>query len=100
FRRCKKNLLNILENDHANYSTVNNAYSAYTRALNEIKEKTLELLKDGEYNLYCKFIDEIQEEEEEELNIRYESYLLNCQNNSIEKKEMLNNSPKENLEGS
>ncbi|SBT50280.1 hypothetical protein, conserved [Plasmodium ovale wallikeri] len=89
FKKTKRDLLNLLEEEFVNHSKVDSVYSDHVRVLHEVKEKTVEFLENGEYDLYCRFVDEMQEEEE--LNIRYESYLLSCpgkvdQRNDQEKK--------------
>ncbi|SBS88935.1 hypothetical protein, conserved [Plasmodium ovale curtisi] len=113
FKKTKRDLLNMLEEEFVNHVKLDSVYSDYVRCgyvqlerghigvkpcwervqsdllLHEVKEKTVEFLENGEYDLYCRFVDEMQEEEE--LNIRYESYLLSCpgkvdQRNDQEKK--------------
>ncbi|EUD64876.1 hypothetical protein C922_04720 [Plasmodium inui San Antonio 1] len=76
FTNTKRDLLELLETEFVSHGKVDRIYSDYVRCLNEVKERTIEFLENGEYELYCRFIDEMQEEDE--VNIRYESYLLSC----------------------
>ncbi|GAB69280.1 hypothetical protein PCYB_147080 [Plasmodium cynomolgi strain B] len=76
FTNAKRELLELLETEFVSHGKVDRVYSDYVRCLNEVKERTIEFLENGEYELYCRFIDEMQEEDE--INIRYESYLLSC----------------------
>ncbi|KJP87622.1 hypothetical protein AK88_02790 [Plasmodium fragile] len=74
FTNAKRELLELLETEFVSHGKVDQVYSNYIRCLNEVKEKTIEFLENGEYEPYCKFFDEMQEEDE--INVRYESYLL------------------------
>ncbi|GAW83826.1 hypothetical protein, conserved [Plasmodium gonderi] len=85
FKNAKKNLFELLETEFVNHSKVDKVYSNYIKYLNDVKGRTIEFLENGEYDFYCKFIDEMQEEEE--INIRYESYLLSNPITFNEKKE-------------
>ncbi|ANQ10997.1 Uncharacterized protein PCOAH_00052090 [Plasmodium coatneyi] len=76
FTNAKKDLLELLETEFVSHGKVDQVYSDYVRCLNEVKERTIEFLENGEYESYCKFFDEMQEEDE--INVRYESYLLSC----------------------
>ncbi|VUZ99158.1 clathrin adaptor domain-containing protein, putative [Plasmodium vivax] len=76
FTNAKRDLLELLETEFVSHGKVDRVYSDYVRCLNEVKERTIEFLENGEYDLYCRFIDEMQEEDE--INVRYESYLLSC----------------------
>ncbi|SBS82351.1 hypothetical protein, conserved, partial [Plasmodium malariae] len=85
FKISKRDLFEMLEDEFVNHLKVDSVYTNYVRLLNQIKEKTVEFLENGEYELYCRFMDEMQEEEE--LNIRYESYVLSCPHKTNEKNE-------------
>ncbi|SCP03734.1 conserved Plasmodium protein, unknown function [Plasmodium malariae] len=109
FKISKRDLFEMLEDEFVNHLKVDSVYTNYVRLLNQIKEKTVEFLENGEYELYCRFMDVIQikyeqmehnniclmfahvacseMQEEEELNIRYESYVLSCPHKTNEKNE-------------
>ncbi|CAA9991257.1 conserved Plasmodium protein, unknown function [Plasmodium knowlesi strain H] len=76
FTNAKKDLLDLLETEFVSHGKIDQIYSDYVRCLNEVKERTIEFLENGEYESYCKFFNEMQEEDE--INVRYESYLLSC----------------------
>ncbi|CRG97089.1 conserved Plasmodium protein, unknown function [Plasmodium gallinaceum] len=86
FDNYKKEIYDLLENDYENHHKIDHIYSNYIKLLDEVKKKTREFLDNGEYELYCDFIREMQDEEE--ISIRYESYLLCYQNKIDEKKEL------------
>ncbi|SPJ11649.1 conserved Plasmodium protein, unknown function [Plasmodium sp. DRC-Itaito] len=86
FNKCKREILECLENEFVNHNKLANVYSSYVKLLKELKEKTVQFLQNGDYQLYCNFHDEIQEEHE--INIRYESYLESFTSNKNDKKEL------------
>ncbi|SOV23997.1 conserved Plasmodium protein, unknown function [Plasmodium sp. DRC-Itaito] len=85
FNKYKREILECLENEFVNHNKLDSVYSTYVTLLKELKEKTVEFLKYGDYHLYCNFHDEMQEEHE--INIRYESYLDSFTSNKNDKKE-------------
>ncbi|ETW55864.1 hypothetical protein PFUGPA_02199 [Plasmodium falciparum Palo Alto/Uganda] len=86
FNKCKREILDCLDNEFVNHNKLDSVYSSYVMLLKELKEKTVKFLQNGDYHLYCNFHDEIQEEHE--INIRYESYLESFTSNKSEKKEL------------
>ncbi|SOV80895.1 conserved Plasmodium protein, unknown function [Plasmodium reichenowi] len=86
FNKCKREILECLDNEFVNHNKLDSVYSTYVKLLKELKEKTVKFLQNGDYHLYCNFHDEIQEEHE--INIRYESYLESFTSNKNEKKEL------------
>ncbi|CRH02879.1 conserved Plasmodium protein, unknown function [Plasmodium relictum] len=86
FDNCKKEIYELLENDHGNHHKIEYVYSNYIKLLDEVKKKTRDFLYNGEYQLYCDFIRETQDEEE--VNIRYESYLLCLQDKTYKEREV------------
>ncbi|EWC75105.1 hypothetical protein C923_04210 [Plasmodium falciparum UGT5.1] len=86
FNKCKREILDCLDNEFVNHNKLDSVYSSYVMLLKELKEKTVKFLENGDYHLYCNFHDEIQEEHE--INIRYESYLESFTSNKSEKKEL------------
>ncbi|SOV79535.1 conserved Plasmodium protein, unknown function [Plasmodium sp. gorilla clade G3] len=86
FNKCKREIMECLENEFVNHNKLDSVYYSYVKLLKELKEKTVQFLQNGDYHLYCNFHDEIQEEHE--INIRYESYLESFTSNKNEKKEL------------